>query len=57
VDTVVEAWTTILHWPLIRSAGLVNASLDIFLYTWARDEPGVQHLENWELLAGNMDAV
>ena len=45
------------HWPLVRSAGFVKVSLDISLYAWARDEPGVQRLENWQFLAGDMDGV
>lgn len=45
------------HCGLVRSAGFVKIPGSVFMYAWGRDEPGVQRLENWQFLAGDMDGV
>lgn len=45
------------HWQLLRSAGFVNSAstLLMYVYSWRDDMPGVQTLENWQMLGGDFD--
>ncbi len=45
------------HWRLLRSAGFVGLPSNLFMYafSWREDTPGVQVLENWQFLGGDLD--
>ncbi len=45
------------HWRLLRSAGFVARPSDLLLHAFSfrEDTPGVQVLENWQLLGGDLD--
>ncbi|MBI3785390.1 MAG: hypothetical protein HY270_18515 [Deltaproteobacteria bacterium] len=52
--TASPAWR---HWLLLRSSGFVSLSSDrpMYAFSWRDDTPGLQALENWQFVGGDLD--